>query len=121
MLYRGKRGPNQGRRQGSSARGEAGGATLFNLRFKALSNPQSLGTCFGSSQLQIGQIPLPPKAHFHQVLMPLSLYDLQSQSKGEYQPLPTLLVWAVAAAGTGDGGSEDLLPQQGSLRMNESW
>ncbi len=35
--------------RGDGARGEATWGTLISLRLKALSNPQSLGICFGSS------------------------------------------------------------------------
>ncbi len=107
--------------RGGGARGEAVGGTLINLRCKALSNPQSLETCFGFSQMQIGQIPLPPRACFCQVFIPLSPCDLQSQSKGEFQTVPMLLVWAADTAGTQDGGLDNLSPQRGSLRMKEAW
>ncbi len=91
------------------AGGEVVGATLISLRLNTLSNSQSLGTCFGSSRWQIRQIPLPPKAHFHGVFIPLFPYDLQSQSKGEFQTVHVLLLWAAAATGTRDKGLEDLL------------
>jgi hypothetical protein len=104
---------------GGGAREGAPGATLISLRFKSLSKPQSLGTCLGSSRWQIGQIPLPPKDCFHRVLIPLSPYDLQSQSKGEFQTVPALLVWVDTIARTQDGGLEDLSPWRGSLRMKE--
>jgi hypothetical protein len=63
------------------AKERVAGVTLTSLRFNVLSKQQSLGTCLGSSQWQIRQIPFPPKACFHQVLIPLSPYDLHSQSK----------------------------------------
>ncbi len=107
--------------EGGSARELAAGARLTSLRFNALSKPQSFGTCLGSSRWQIRQIPLPPKACFHQVLIPLSPYDLQSQLKGKFQTVPALLVCADAAAGTWDWGLEDLSLQQGSLRMKVLW
>ncbi len=59
---------------------------------------------------------MPPKAHFQRVLIPSSPYDLQSQSKGEFQTVVlTLSVWVDAAAGPLGRGVGRLVAATGLL------
>ncbi len=76
------------------------GVTWMSLRFKLFNNGQSFGTYRGSSQWQIGHIPVPARAQVYQVLIPLSPNNLQTQLKRELQMVPALLELAVAAVGT---------------------